>query len=143
MDETTHPVTSGASSDFGKLILRLAVGGMMLLHGIAKIKGGLGGVEDALAAKGLPTAIAYGVYVGEVLAPLLMIAGFLTRPAALLLVINMVAAIGLRHTADVMKLDQYGAWAVEVPMFYLLGALTIMFLGAGRFSLSGGRGKMD
>jgi putative oxidoreductase len=142
MDKPT--TTSAFWDDLGKLILRLAVGGMMLLHGIGKIKGGVGGIGDMLAAKGLPELMAYGAYVGEVLAPVLIIVGFFTRPAALLLVINMVTAIVLAHSADILKLDpQSGGWVIELQMFYLLGALALMFLGAGRFSLSGGRGKLD
>lgn len=136
-------VVGSGAGDLGKLILRLAVGGMMLLHGIAKIKGGVTPIADMLAAKGLPEFLAYGVYVGEVLAPVLIIVGFLTRPAAIILVINMLTAIAMAHSADILKLDAHGSWAIELPMFYLLGALAIALLGAGRFSLSGGRGKLD
>lgn len=133
-----------ASWDLGILIVRLAVGGMMLLHGIGKIRGGVSGIADMLAARGLPEIMAYGAYVGEVLAPALIIVGFWTRPAALLLIVNMITAIALAHSADILKLDpQSGGWAIELQMFYLLGALALVCTGAGRFSLSGGRGKLD
>ena len=51
--------------------MRLSVSGMMLLHGVAKLRGGVDGIEARLGALGLPDFIAYGVFLGEVVAPLL------------------------------------------------------------------------
>ena len=70
------------SDDTGKLILRLALGILILLHGIAKLSSGVSGVGGMLASHGLPSALAYLVYVGEIVAPALVIIGFYTRPAA-------------------------------------------------------------
>lgn len=131
------------SDDLGKLILRIAVGGLMLFHGIGKVLHGVGGISEMLAAKGLSPFLAYGVFIGEVVAPLLILAGFLTRPAAAILVVNMLFAIGLAHSADIIRLDEHGAWPIELPVFYLLGALALVFTGAGRFSVTRGRGKWD
>ncbi|HIE8860294.1 TPA: DoxX family membrane protein [Klebsiella quasipneumoniae subsp. similipneumoniae] len=50
--------------DAGKLLLRLAVGGLMLFHGLHKLLDGVDGISGMLAAKGLPGFIAYGVLVG-------------------------------------------------------------------------------
>ena len=80
--------------DVGKLLLRLAVGGLMLFHGIHKLIDGVDGISGMLAAQGLPGFIAYGVLVGEVVAPCLLILGVLTRPAALVLAFTMVVADG-------------------------------------------------
>jgi len=132
-----------AGPDIGKLILRLAIGGMMLLHGIAKLRGGLDGIKGMVASKGLPEIMAYGVYVGEVLAPLLLIVGFLTRPAAAILAINMVVAIALAHSGEIFQLSAHGGWAIELPMLFMLGSLALVFLGAGRFSVSRGRSRWD
>ena len=54
----------------------------MLLHGVAKVSGGVGGIGGMLQSAGLPAALAYGAYVGEVLAPLLVIIGFYARIGA-------------------------------------------------------------
>ncbi len=51
--------------DFGKFLLRLAVGGLMLFHGLHKLFAGIDGISGMLIAKGLPGFIAYGVLVGE------------------------------------------------------------------------------
>jgi putative oxidoreductase len=130
--------------DLGKLLIRLAVGGMMLLHGIGKIRSGVGGIEGLLQSKGLPGFLAYGSYVGEVVAPIFILMGLFTRPAAAVLAFTMVTAIGLAHAGDVIKLDpQSGGWAIELPMLYLMGGLALVFLGAGKYSVSRGKGPMD
>lgn len=131
------------TEDLGRLVLRLTVGGLMLPHGIAKATGGLGGISSMLAAKGLPEALAYGVYVGELVAPVLIIAGWYTRPAAVVLAFNMVVAVLLAHQGDLMQLNEHGGWALELQAFYLFGALAVALLGAGKYAVSGGNGKWD
>ena len=127
----------GAGSDLGKLILRIAVGGLMIGHGINKIANGIGGIEGMLDAKGLPTWIAYGVYVGEIVAPALLIVGFQTRLAALVLAGNMVMAVYLAHMDDLFKLAGSGAPALELQLFYFLGAVAILLLGSGGIAIDG------
>lgn len=131
--------------DLGKLVLRIVVAGLMLPHGMAKFGEGtvqkLGGM---LSANGLPEFFAYGVYVGEVLAPILMLIGYFTRPAAAIFAFNMVVAVGLAHRGDLVSFNpQSGGYALEVQALYLFGGLAIMLLGAGKFSISGGEGKWD
>ena len=96
--------------DFGKLLLRLAVGGLMLFHGLHKLFDGVGGISNMLVAKGLPGFIAYGVLVGEVVAPCLLILGVLTRPAALVLAFTMVVAWLMVGTGKTFALDAVGAF---------------------------------
>ena len=91
--------------DFGKLLLRLAVGGLMLFHGLHKLFDGVGGISSMLVAKGLPGFIAYGVLAGEVVAPCLLIVGILTRPAALVLAFTMVVAWLMVGTGKTFALD--------------------------------------
>lgn len=131
--------------DLGKLVLRIVVAGLMLPHGMAKFGEGtvqkLGGM---LSANGLPEFFAYGVYVGEVLAPILMLIGYFTRPAAAIFAFNMVVAVGLAHRGDLVSFNpQSGGYVLEVQALYLFGGLAIMLLGAGKFSISGGEGKWD
>jgi len=135
--------TPAARDDAGKLLLRLAIGVLVLLHGIFKISAGVGFVSAMLMKAGLPGGLAYLVYVGEILAPLLMIAGFWTRAAAGVVVINMLAAFGLVHMADLFSLTKQGGWALELQGLYLFGALAVVLLGAGRFSLGGLRGRWN
>jgi putative oxidoreductase len=123
--------------DVGKLILRLTLGGLLILHGIHKIQHGIGGIEDLVTAKGLPGFVAYGVYVGEVLAPALLIVGFLTRFAGLAVAINLGVAVWLAHTGLLGQFSRSGGYALELQALYLLGGLALLFLGGGRFSVDG------
>lgn len=127
------------SNDIGLLILRVAVGGLMLFHGVAKLFHGVEGIAGMLSAKGLPGFVAYGVYVGEVLAPILMIIGFRTRLASLVLIANMLVIIFVAHSADIFTLSEHGGWKLELSGLYLFGALALVFTGGGKYSLSSSR----
>ncbi|MEH3086431.1 MAG: DoxX family protein [Xylophilus ampelinus] len=132
-----------ASNDAGKLVLRVALGILVLLHGIHKIGTGVGGIAGMLAAHGLPGGLAYLVYVGEVVAPALLIVGALTRPAAWIVVVNMLFAFGLVHMKDLTALAGNGGWKLELQGMYLFGALAVALLGAGRYSLGGAGGRLN
>ena len=121
--------------DFGKLLLRLVVGGLMLFHGLHKLIGGVDGISAMLVAKGLPGFIAYGVLVGEVVAPILLILGVLTRPAALVLAFTMVVAWLMVGLGETVALEKTGAWAIESLVYFFVAALAIAFIGAGKYSL--------
>ena len=130
------------ASDLGKLVLRLSLGALLLLHGISKLKNGVDFIGPALSANGLPAALAYLAYIGEVLAPVLLIIGFWTRPAALVVVVNMLFAVYLMHMSQLSELSKSGGWALELQAFYLFSALSVALLGAGKLSL-GGNGRFN
>lgn len=134
-------MNSNKTDDLAKLILRLVVGGMMLFHGISKIQNGIGGIEAMLAAKSLPAFLAYGVYVGEIIAPLLLLVGLFTRLSALVFAFNMVVAVFLAHAGDFLKLDSHGGWKLELHALYIFGAIAILLLGPGQFSFDAARTK--
>ncbi|TCB93603.1 DoxX family protein [Enterobacter wuhouensis] len=121
--------------DLGKLLLRLAVGGLMLFHGLHKLFGGVEFISGMLVEKGLPGFIAYGVLIGEVVAPILIVIGLFTRPAALVLAFTMIVAWLMVGTGKTFALDAVGAWAIESLVYFFIGALAVAFLGAGRFAL--------
>lgn len=131
-------MNQGTNSDAaGKLILRLAIGGLMLFHGVAKMLNPdfMTGIVKLVTAAGLPTQLAYGVYIGEVVAPVMILLGVLSRIGGLVVAINIVFAIVLAHTAQLFLLTKTGGWALELQGLYLLGALAIVFLGSGRFAV--------
>jgi putative oxidoreductase len=131
------------SEDTGKLILRVSLGVMILLHGIAKVMGGVDGIVGMVGKAGLPGAFGYLVYVGEVLAPLLLIVGLWARLAALVVAINMVVAVVLVHMGELFTLTKQGGWALELQGMFLFTAIAIALLGAGRFSVGGARGRFN
>lgn len=122
--------------DLGKLLLRVALAALILLHGIAKLKAGLEPIEGMLAAHGLPAFLAYGALVGEVLAPLLVLFGFYARIGAAVIAVNMLFAFALVHLAQLGQLNEQGGWAVELQAMYLAAAIAIVLLGPGRYALN-------
>lgn len=120
----------------GLLILRLTFGILMLLHGIAKLSHGLEGITGMFVSKGIPGFIAYGVYLGEVIAPILLIIGFRTRIAASVLALTMIIALMVAHADDIFSLGRSGGWAVELIGLYIFGSIALFFTGGGKHAVS-------
>ena len=121
----------------GKFVLRVALGVVMLLHGISKLKGGIDPITGMVTGHGLPAVLAYGVYAGEVLGPILLIVGFYARLGAALVAANMLFALFLAHRADVFALNpQSGGWAIELQALMLFSAIAVMLLGPGKPSIN-------
>ena len=137
-------MAAGKSEDLGKLILRISVGLVLVFHGYNKILNGVEWLKGQVTQLGLPAFVAYGVYLGEVVAPLMVLIGFRTRIAAPVIVMNMVMAIFIAHRNQVFALKEAGGgWAIELDALILLGALAIFFLGGGKFALKGGKSAWD
>jgi putative oxidoreductase len=132
-----HTVNQNTQSDLGRLILRIALGVLVLLHGITKLKGGVGPIEGMVAAHGWPGYVAYGALIGEVLGPLLLLVGFYARVGAALIAINMLFAFALVHMDQFGQFTEQGGWALELQGMYLATALALVLLGPGRYSANG------
>lgn len=130
-----------ASNDLSKLILRLTVGGLMIFHGFSKLVHGIEWLGPAAAAAGLPEFVKYGVYLGEVVGPILLILGYRTRVGAILVIGDMLFALFIAHRHQIFTLGPGGGWAVELPMFFLLTGLAVLFAGPGRYSFGGASEK--
>jgi putative oxidoreductase len=121
----------------GKLILRITLGVLILLHGIHKLISGVDWLDGMLAGAGLPTFFKYGVYVGEVVAPLLVIAGYYSRVGAWLIAVNMLFALGLAHGAELFAIDpQSGGLVIEKQYLYLFAAIALALIGPGRYAVN-------
>ena len=110
------------NDDLGKLIVRLCVGGLMLFHGVNKITNGISGIEGFMESQGLPIFFAYGAYIGEVLAPLMIIVGYQVR---------IYVATGF----EIFALDKYGGWVIELHLLYMLPCIALTFMGGGRYGV--------
>jgi putative oxidoreductase len=124
--------------DLGKLILRLGVAFLLLLHGIGKLQNGVGWMDGMLTAAHLPTFLAYGVYVGEIVAPILLILGVFGRLAGLIVAFDLLMAILLARRADIFTLNRAHGSSIEVELFYIVAGLAIFLLGSGRFAVRKG-----
>jgi putative oxidoreductase len=102
-----------------------------------------GFILDVVGKAGLPAPIAYLVYIGEVVAPVLLIIGLFTRVAALIVVVNMLFALALVHASQLFTLNQQGGWQLELQGMYLFTAVAIALMGAGRLSVGGLAGRWN
>ncbi len=124
------------SNDITKLFLRLSLGVMMLFHGVEKIIHGIKGVKYLTVNAGLPEFLAYGVYVGEIVMPILIILGLYARVASLLLAFNMLVAIFLAYEDSLFELNKHGAPVFELPFLYFILSMLVFLFGSGKYSIN-------
>ncbi len=122
--------------NIGLLIMRISIGALMLLHGIPKLMHGTEFIQQLLVSKGLPAFIAYGVYLGEIVAPLVIMIGFRTKLASLVFAFNTIVIIYLLHAHEIFAFGQYGGLKLELIYLYLFGSVALFFTGAGKIALS-------
>ncbi len=124
------------NTDIGILILRLLVAGLLLFHGIGNLLNEYAFIKGMMTQSGLPTFMAYGAFIGEIIAPILLILGYQVRLSALLVALTMLIAILTTHVGELFALNQFGGWAIELQVFYLVGAIAIFFTGGGRYGIA-------
>ena len=143
MQRTSLTSAKSSSDDLGKLILRVALAALILFHGISKLMGGVDFIAGMVTKVGLPPAFAYLVYVGEVVAPLMILLGVWTRIAASVIAVNMIVAVLLVHTGEFFTLSKTGGWTMELQAMFFVAAIVIALQGAGRYSVGGANGRWN
>lgn len=121
--------------DLAALLLRLTLGGLLLFHGWHKIHAGIGFILGMLSEHGVPAFIGYGIYLGEVVAPILIILGIFCRLSAITVIGTMVVAWLLVDIDNTFHLNDVGAWAIEDLVFYVMMAVVLLFLGSGKYAV--------
>jgi putative oxidoreductase len=121
------------SSNAGLLILRLSVGlSMLLLHGRGKLLNFSATAEKFPALFGMSSTVNAGLAVfAEVVCSALLILGLFTRFAALMLAITMGTAFFIIHKSSLIA----GPGSGELALVYLFAYVTLLFTGAGKFSV--------
>jgi putative oxidoreductase len=133
------------------ILVRILVGWVFLSEGIQKFLDPATLGAGRFAKIGIPAPEFFGPFVGicEIVCGALVIVGLLTRPASLVLLINIMVAIIttklpvlLGHEVwgfSLPKLPQYGLWSMlheartDFSMF--LGLLFLLIAGAGSSSM--------
>ncbi|AEN67191.1 DoxX family protein (plasmid) [Enterobacter soli] len=123
------------NTDAAALILRLTLGGLLIFHGWHKIHSGIGFILDMLSEHGVPSFIGYGIYLGEVVAPILIILGICCRLSAITVIGTMIVAWLLADIGNTFHINEVGAWAIEDLMFYVMMSVVLLFLGCGKYSV--------
>lgn len=124
--------------DLTALFLRIGFGTYMLLgHGITKFSKLMAGGEIKFPALlGLSPKICLTLAViSEVIACIMIIVGYKTRIAAILMIITMAVAAFVVHGGDPFFMQGAKSGSKEPAMLYLIGFLGIYLLGSGKYSL--------
>lgn len=115
-------------AEFGLLALRVFAGvSLALAHGLAKLPPEPGFVQG-VTAMGLPAWMAWLSGFAETFGGLGLAAGFMTRPAALAIAINLSVAGFVRHAADPYARK-------ELAFIFLAVAVMFLLVGGGRFAV--------
>lgn len=111
------------------LVLRVALGIIMVAHGYSKVFGGLHHHAQFVASLGIPAWLGYVSSFAEFVGGLLLILGFLTRPAALAICIDLAVAIAKVHWKN--GLIGQSRSGFEFPLALAAIAFALIFFGAG------------
>jgi len=121
------------NTDIGLLIVRIALGGIIFFHGFNKIIHGIADQWAILESNGIPGVFIYFVYVSEVLAPLLVVLGILTRLSNLTIIVTMIVIFYALPFP--IGLDEHGAMNIESQLYFLLLSVALFFTGPGNYVL--------
>lgn len=116
------------------LVLRVFAGLTMAAHGYQKVfQYGFAGVTSGFAGMGIPMAsvVAPLVAILELVGGILVAVGFLTRPLALLIAIDMVVASLFVHLKD----GFFAPKGAELTLLLMSAFLAVALAGAGSFSV--------
>jgi putative oxidoreductase len=129
--------SSMESVNVGLLILRIIVGlSLFMKHGFEKLTG------YSTMVQGFPNPIHIGSHASLAFAlftdgicSLLIVFGFMTRPAAALILINLLTAFIFIHHAEFFGGPSTDH--VQLVVLYIAAAATLVCTGAGKFSVDG------
>ncbi|WP_116769691.1 DoxX family protein [Maribacter litoralis] len=124
------------NKNLGIFILRLTIPFTMLIYGINKVIEGTGFIGSLLEQYGLPKMMANAVFIGEIVAPLMLMIGFRARLAGLIFSFNCLLAIVMAQTQNIFKLNEFGGWSLDLLFIYLITGIVFFVSGAGKYALS-------
>lgn len=125
----------GNYKNFALLVIRLGLGVMMIVHGYPKLLGGpekwekLGGAMADLGITFVPVFWGFMAAFAEAVGGLLLIIGWIFRPAAFLLIVTMIVA-ALKHlnAGDGVSGSSH---AIELAIIFI----GLFIIGPGKYSI--------
>ena len=131
------------SDDLGAFVARITLGVVMLPHGLQKLLGlfggaGFSGTVEFFVSSGIPALVAILIIIGESFGAVGLIAGFLSRLAALGITVIMLGAIVTVHLQNGFFMNWGGTAAGEGFEFHLLAVglgLIVLIKGGGIWSV--------
>lgn len=127
--------TGYTPADWGLAVIRVVVGVVFLMHGWQKLSGGIGGVEQFFSSLSVPAPglMAPLVTFVEIIGGIALIAGVLTRLAALLLVVDMLVALFIFHLPNGFFVSPNGGY--ELVLLLAAACLGLALAGPGALAI--------
>lgn len=127
------PNRKTAAQNNGLLLIRLAVGLMILMAGLQKAfnPDQLAVLTETMLSINLPENAVYIVFLFEIIAPLMLILGVLSRMAAGFIVVYVLIGIFTASVDSLMVMDKYKGHALESEFMFILIGFAIICLGSG------------
>ena len=123
---------------FAQLVMRLALGAIMIAHGYHKVWGGLNHHMNIVGSLGLPSWVAYLLAGTEFFGGIGIVLGLFTRFFSLAFVIEMAVVIWKMH----FKNGLTGQGSYEFPLAVATIAFTLVCFGGGPWGFNfSGRGS--
>jgi putative oxidoreductase len=122
---------------FALLVLRLALGAIMIAHGYKKVFGGFHGHQQFVGSLGIPGWMAYLSTATEFVGGIAIVLGLFTRFVALAFLIEMAIVIVKVH----WKSGLTGQGGYEFPLALAAIAFALMCYGGGPYGFNFGQGR--
>ncbi|NRB17310.1 MAG: DoxX family protein [Rhodobacteraceae bacterium] len=127
-------MTLETNTNYGAMITRLSLGGVLLSHGLLKVMVfTVPGTVAYFESLGLPAAAAYLTIVAELAGGAAILLGLYTRLAALLSIPLLVGALWAHSGNGWLFSSQGGGW--EFPLLLVVLASAVAAQGSGPFAL--------
>ena len=123
---------------YGLAILRIVLGIAMLVHGWSKLSGGVGNVAGSFGGNlGVPAPglMAWVVTIVELVGGILLVVGFLSQIAGILIALDMLGAILFAFLLRGAPFIENGAITWEKEAVFAAAALCIALAGPGAWSV--------
>ena len=128
---------NASTTDFGTLVLRLALGTMWISHALLKLLVfTLPGTAQFFDSVGYPGWMAYPVFAAEIVGGTAILLGIYARQVSLLLVPIVLAAAWVHLPNGWVFSAKNGGW--EYPVFLAIASLALWLLGDGAYALRRG-----
>ena len=123
---------------YGLAILRIVLGIAMIVHGWSKLSGGVDNVAGFFGETlGIPAPglMAWVVTIVELVGGILLVVGFLTQIAGILIALDMLGAILFAYLLRGAPFIENGAITWEKEAVFAAAALCIVLAGPGAWSV--------
>jgi putative oxidoreductase len=126
---------------YAMLILRLALGAIMVAHGAQKLFGWFGGPGPEgflgwMGSMGVPAAIGWLAIVAEFFGGIAVLLGAFARVGALMFAVNMLVAMFAVHAPHGFFMGGESGSGIEFTLMLLAASLAIVIAGPGRYALA-------